>query len=225
MQVSDMNMAKSRTEVGLSIRMRRKELGLSQDDLAAQLSLSQQAVAKVEKGAIDISRWPWQRLEALRRALKWSPEEFTEKTGIELPGVSADQVLRDHALGVKSHIIPIVDAGAGLPSWTDTGEHIEVLLPEISGFDRNDLFAVRVKGDSMEPTLSEGDVVIFVKDGEPESGKIVAVHVPDDGLIVKRLQKVNGTWLLASDNPAHPPRPLREGERIFGVARAVVRRV
>ena len=65
----------------------------------------------------------------------------------------------------------------------------------------------------------------LAEDGEPESGKIVAVHVPDDGLIVKRLQKVNGTWLLASDNPAHPPRPLREGERIFGVARAVVRRV
>ncbi len=203
---------------------------MSQIDLAAKAGVSQSLISSLEKGATRPERMRIETLLGLMRALKWTPEEFERATGvkvrnIELPGVSADQVLRDHALGVKSHIIPIVDAGAGLPSWTDTGEHIEVMLPEISGFDRRDLFAVRVKGDSMEPTLSEGDVVIFVKDGEPESGKIVAVHVPDDGLIVKRLQKVNGTWLLASDNPAHPPRPLQEGERIFGVARAVVRRV
>jgi len=223
--VSDLNTAKSRADVGFAIRVRRKELGLSQDDLAAKLNLSQQAIAKVEKGSIDISRWPWQRLEALRRALKWTPEEFYKATGIELPGLREEQVLRDHALPVKTHIIPIVDAGAGLPSWTDTGEQIEVVLPEISGYDRRDLFAVRVRGDSMEPTLSEGDIVLFVRDGEPESGKIVAVHVPDDGLVIKRLQRVGDAWVLTSDNPAYPPRPLEEDERLFGVAKAVIRKV
>ncbi len=54
---------------------------------------------------------------------------------------------------------------------------------------------------------------------------VVAVHVPDDGLIVKRLQRVGDAWLLVSDNPAHPPRELEDGERIFGTAKAVVRRV
>ncbi len=203
---------------------------MSQIDLAAKAGVSQSLISSLEKGATRPERMRIETLLGLMRALKWTPEEFEQATGvkirnIELPGVSAEQVLRDHAFPVKSHIIPIVDAGAGLPSWTDTAEYIEVLLPEISGYNRKDLFAVRVRGDSMEPTLTEGDVVIFARDDEPESGKIVAAHVPGDGLIIKRLQKVNGTWLLVSDNPAHPPRPLQEGEEIFGVAKAVVRRV
>ncbi len=205
---------------------------MSQVDLAAKAGVSQSLISSIEKGAIRPERMRLETLLGLMKALRWSPEEFEEAVGVKLPILeqlkmreTEEQILRDHALPVKTHIIPIVDAGAGLPSWTDTGEQIEVVLPEISGYDRRDLFAVRVRGDSMEPTLSEGDIVLFVRDGEPESGKIVAVHVPDDGLIVKRLQRVGDAWLLVSDNPAHPPRELEDGERIFGVAKAVVRRV
>jgi len=71
------------------------------------------------------------------------------------------------------------------------------------------LFTVRVRSDSMEPTFSEGDIVLFVRASEPESGKIVAVHVPDDGLIIKRFQRVRDTWITTSDNPAYPPRNSR----------------
>ena len=86
------------------------------------------------------------------------------------------------------------------------------------------LFTVRVRSDSMEPTFSEGDIVLFVRASEPESGKIVAVHVPDDGLIIKRFQRVRDTWITTSDNPAYPPRELKDGERILDVAKAEVRR-
>lgn len=72
----------------MAIRRRRKQLGLSQDDLAAKLDISQQAVVKIEKGSTNIARWPWQRLEALRRALQWTPKEFAEATGIKLPAVT-----------------------------------------------------------------------------------------------------------------------------------------
>ena len=213
-----------------AIRARMRELGLTQPRLAKLVGKSPswtavQLLPNVEGTVRHFWAKEPESFRRLLRALQWTPEEFYKATGIELPGLREEQILRDHALPVKAHIIPIVDAGAGLPSWTDTGEQIEVVLPEISGYDRRDLFAVRVRGDSMEPTLSEGDIVLFVRDGEPESGKIVAVHMPDDGLIVKRLQRVGDAWLLVSDNPAHPPRELEDGERIFGVAKAVVRRV
>jgi len=65
---------------------------------------------------------------------------------------------------------------------------------------------------------------LFVR-GEPESGKIVAVFVSDDGLIVKRLQQVENARVLISDNSAYPLRLLNEEERLFGVAKAVIRKV
>ena len=97
---------RSRQDIGLEIRVRRKQVGLSQDDLAAKLGLSQSAIVKVEKGATDISKWPWQRLDALRRALQWTPEEFAEATGIKLPaGTGEPDVEPDKRLVFETTLV------------------------------------------------------------------------------------------------------------------------
>ncbi|MCS7069332.1 MAG: S24 family peptidase [Meiothermus sp.] len=111
-----------------------------------------------------------------------------------------------------------MDAGAGLPVWNEGGEFVILDLPELRGKPESELFAVRIQGDSMSPTYLNGDVVVCWTQGQPESGRVVAVHQHGDGLIIKRLQMVGSQVMLYSDNPAYPPMLLGEYDRVYGVA-------
>jgi SAM-dependent methyltransferase/SOS-response transcriptional repressor LexA len=77
-------------------------------------------------------------------------------------------------------------------------------------------FVVRITGDSMEPTLSQGDLVVFeYHRALRESGRIVIVAEFGDGAqagecAVKRLRAEAGGLRIVSDNPVYPPRKLAE---------------
>ncbi len=68
-----------------------------------------------------------------------------------------------------------------------------------------DASMIAVRGDSMEPTLSEGDrILVDQGDRRGQSGRIHVVR-HDGLLLVKRLARVPGGIELVSDNPAYPP--------------------
>lgn len=78
------------------------------------------------------------------------------------------------------------------------------------------LTCVQAAGDSMRPTIHDGDLVaVDAGRVEPLDGRLFAVRT-GAGLVVKRLRQAGGGWLLISDNPAHPPRPAAEEDRIVG---------
>ena len=62
---------------------------------------------------------------------------------------------------------------------------------------------IRVRGESMEPTLPDGCSILF--DRNRRERRICVVRT-NGGLIVKR----GGVWELASDNPAVAPEPRPE---------------
>lgn len=64
---------------------------------------------------------------------------------------------------------------------------------------------ISVAGDSMQPTLSDGDVILV--DRGDRRGVSGAIHVVrhDDVLLVKRLARTRDGVELLSDNPAYPP--------------------
>ena len=106
-----------------------------------------------------------------------------------------------------------VEASAGNGSLVDLERH----LSEFS-FDRewlrrltrsrpDQLALIRVAGDSMAPTLADGDDILVdqgVSGSRPRDG----IHVlrRDDVLLVKRLavHPANGTVSITSDNPTYP---------------------
>jgi len=61
-------------------------------------------------------------------------------------------------------------------------------------------------GDSMEPTIADGDVIMIdVVVDDLVSGRIYVVDLSGE-LLVKRIQRrVNGSILVLSDNPRYPP--------------------
>ena len=85
------------------------------------------------------------------------------------------------------------------------------------GFDRNwlrqvaraepgDLSIVRVTGDSMAPTLIDGDDVLVDRSDMSRLRDGIYVLRRDDTLMVKRLAlaPTSGTLTISSDNPAYP---------------------
>jgi len=89
---------------------------------------------------------------------------------------------------------------------------------ERNGFVPERLVAIRVKGDSMEPNLYEGDqVIINTADTRMEDGAVFAVNFEGQA-VVKRLSRDRGEWWLTSDNPdqvRHRRKSCRDGECII----------
>lgn len=83
------------------------------------------------------------------------------------------------------------------------------------GLDPQALSSIRVEGDSMEPTLREGDEILV--DCRPQRLR-EGIHVvrTGDALLVKRLVTGKpGVVVLLSDNPAYRPLELAPAEVVI----------
>lgn len=120
--------------------------------------------------------------------------------------------------------VPIAgDIAAGAPITAE--EHIEDVLSlprELTG--RGEVFALRVRGDSMiEAAICDGDLVVVRHQPEAHSGQIVAAMI-DGEATVKVLRRRNGHVHLEPRNPAYD---VIDGDRavVLGIVVAVLRSV
>lgn len=91
-------------------------------------------------------------------------------------------------------------------------------------FDPQKLVIVKVVGDSMAPTLLGGDkVMLDTRVTKALENAIYAIQT--DGLVrIKRLtRKIDGSFVISSDNPAYPSEfvPAAEADRLRIIGRAV----
>jgi phage repressor protein C with HTH and peptisase S24 domain len=96
---------------------------------------------------------------------------------------------------------------------------------ERKGYNPADLIAVRVKGESMETTLYEGDLVIInTADTKAVDGNVYAFNYEGEP-VIKRLTRDAGRWWLASDHPDQRKyhRKSCEGDECIIVGRVVKR--
>ena len=163
---------------------------MTQQDLASKLFVSQQAVGK------------WEREEA-------TPNPEAIATMSRIFGVSADILLGENPAppSTGGKWIPVLgDVAAGIP--IEAVENI-VDYEEISSqlAATGDFFALRIKGSSMEPKISEGDVVIVRKQSTADTGDIAIVLVNGDSATCKKIKRdSDGSLWLIPNNPAYEAR-------------------
>ena len=94
---------------------------------------------------------------------------------------------------------------------------IAVAADAVARWARADrLTCVRAEGDAMEPTIHDGDLVaVDAGRTDPANGEAFAV-LAEAGLVIRRLRRHDGRWLLTSDNRTHPPHELIDDDRILG---------
>lgn len=80
-------------------------------------------------------------------------------------------------------------------------------------------YALRVRGDSMEPEITDGSVIIVDPDRDPENGQVVVVRQNHDSeATVKRLVIDGGHRYLRPDNPRYPILQMADDAVFCGVA-------
>ncbi len=101
------------------------------------------------------------------------------------------------------------EALSGYLAFTRTWVRGRQLVPD-------QLAVIEVQGDSMEPTLHGGDVVLLdMRTQQPRDNTIYTLRL-DTELVVKRLRKDGSEWFIHSDNPAYRPEPLGADATIVG---------
>ncbi len=124
----------------------------------------------------------------------------------------------------KVALVPIlgrVPAGPAAGAYAEADGHV----PVVAGKDDVDsLFALRIKGDSMEPTLMDRDTVVVRWQETASTGDIVVARFEGEESTVKRLKLRPSGLLLVPDNTKYPPFPLAEG-RIAGKVLSLIRRL
>lgn len=106
-------------------------------------------------------------------------------------------------------LIPVVSqvfsAGKGqyLPDTEIYEEYISV-PSHLKKYGKKNLAASKVRGDSMEPTLFDGDTIICDINGYDGTDGIYTIHYKGNGW-VKRLQSTGDGVKIISDNPHYEP--------------------
>ena len=88
-------------------------------------------------------------------------------------------------------------------------------------FPAKEAFIVKAKGNSMEPKINPGDLVIAQKKKQAENGDLV-VCVNEESAIIKKFLKQGNQIILQSLNAKHNPIIASEDFRIEGIVRNVL---
>ena len=177
------------------IKYYRKKLGLTQEELGNYVGVQKSAIAKYENG----------RIENLKRT---TIEKLSELFGIlpsELLGISAT----NNVMSNTTNVIGVVPAGTPL-------EAIEDIIGEIeypSRFANKEVFALQIKGDSMNKVLPDGCIGLFEKTSTLENGEIGAIMVNGDDATVKKFYRLTDSYVLepVSFNPEQHPLIIKDG--------------
>jgi SOS-response transcriptional repressor LexA len=106
-------------------------------------------------------------------------------------------------------------------SWTQAGQAIdfseiprdwEEVVPSAVADER--AFGMRLRGDSMEPRFSDGDIAILLPSIAPTNGEIVVANLKNQGVLCKimHVQFDKNLVKLSGYNPAYPPMEYRLDE-------------
>ena len=222
------------TNCGKRLREWRKSKGFSQRDLAKELDVSQSYVGNIEAGRSEPSR---NFLRALSDRFNVSADWLLTGIGSAEAGLPPDlDRLKEtaRALGLefvvvdeasKQHVIDTDDDGGlvRIPRFAATAaagngainldgppeDHVAFPRDWLSGQGLRPAtsFLMTVRGDSMMPTLADGDLVMVDRArAEVASGRIYAYNDPDGhGTRLKRLHVDASGVVVRSDNPAADP--------------------
>lgn len=163
--------------------------GKEQNALAEYMNVSQATVSNWCRGV----KLP--RMDKIDRIC-----EFFNVTRSQL---MEDAPTHQSSKGVSIPILNTVVAGMPVDAYEDILGYEEITRELAS---TGEFFALRVKGDSMTPTLLEGDILIVRQQPDVESGDIAIVLINGDMATVKKVQKQDaGIMLVAYNQTVYEP--------------------
>lgn len=174
---------------GKRLKRLREEKGLTQKDLAEKLLLTPKAISFYELGSREPSG------DALIRMA----HILGTTTDYLLGNSTTKEADQKVGRGVRIPVLGRVVAGIPIEAVEEVLDYEEI-TPELAA--TGEFFALQVRGDSMEPTLRDGDVVIVKKQPTVDSGDIAIVLVNGNDATVKEIKESPSGITLIGHNVA-----------------------
>ncbi len=208
--------------LGEIIKDYRVKYEITMEDFAQMCGLSKGYISMLEKNENPRTKQPimptTKTLQAVAETLNISLSELMEKLNDSQPetNVTLEQVVLIPVLGM-------VRAGVGgLAQEGDCGTE-SADMKSLRGYARDEFFYLVVKGDSMEPRLYSGDLVLVRKQSGVDSGAYAVVTVDESEGVVKRVEYDKNSITLISQNHNYPPRKFvgEEMERVRIIGKVI----
>ena len=205
-----------------SLKQLRRKNRLSQKEFAEKLGINARTYASYERGERDISTAV---LLNICKTLNISSDELI---GNELK----EQKTQIDRIPIKENcmeLVPLVGkAAAGYTCHAEENITEYVCTDKESLKTGYDYFWLEVKGDSMEPSLLEGDLVLVQEQETLDTDCFAVVTVDNEDGLVKQVKIEHNRITLNSINPYYPPRIFEKEEmnriRIIGKVVEIKRR-
>lgn len=167
----------------------RLQKGWTQEKLAEIMNVGKSTISMYENG----NRTP--DFETL--------EEIADIFNVDLNRFStANSTHQMASTGIMIPVLGYVRAGIPIEAVEDILGYEEISRDMAR---QGEYFALSIKGDSMEPKISEGDVVIVRRQETVENGEYAVVLVNGNDATVKKFYKLETGIKLLSTNPSYDP--------------------
>lgn len=174
--------------LGQKLKMLREKSGKTQQEIATILCLNRVTYTQYEN---DKRVPPLESLKKLAEIYNVSIDELSGRP------------ISNHQSGIKIPVLGRVVAGIPIEAITEILDYEEITENLAA---TGDFFALVAKGDSMNPTIIDGDVLIIRKQDTVDDGQVGIVLIDGMDATVKRIHITAGGITLIGDNPAvFPP--------------------
>ena len=204
--------------LGEWIKNYRDTHSLSMQDMADMCGFSKAYIGQLEKGVNPSTGKPIsptiQAFDKIARAVGLDLDAFLR----ELDDTQLVTLLPDkkkeptsyHAKGVRIPVLGRVAAGIPIEAIEDIDEWEEI--PEAMA-KNGEYFALRITGNSMEPRMLDGDVVIVKRQSDVDNGDVAVVLVNGNDATVKQITKSEtGLTLIGWNLAVYTPRTYNKKE-------------
>ena len=177
------------------LKQLRNERGISQRQLAEFLKVAPSTISMYENGQREPN---FEVLESLADFFNVDLNYLLGKTN------KTTKIILDSesSKGIKIPVLGTVPAGIPITAVEDILDYEEI--PK-SWENQGEFFGLKIKGDSMYPTLENGDVVIVRKQSTADNGDTVIVMVNGDDATCKRYERSDTGIMLIPNNNAYAP--------------------
>ncbi len=185
-----------------------KQKNITPYKLAKLTGISQPAISMIVNNKRAASP---EKIEIISKVLGVSPSYFIE----EEPPEKAPLVVME-----KEYVVIPIISGVGTGGELVSDHYTLIRRADLS---RRTISAFEAYGDSMEPTIPEGYIVLIDPyDKELIEGKVY-LFVQNDGAIhtfflLRRVMKIGDEWYLVPDNRKYKPTKLTEFYMVIGKA-------
>lgn len=171
-----------------SLKILRTQRNLTQAQVAAEIGVDRTTYVKYENGKSEPNFEILQKLsDFYGKSIDFLINSMKAKGAADRLGEIVP-VLGDVAAGIP------IEAVENIVDW----EEIDYKMASTG-----EIFALRIKGDSMEPRIREGDIVIVRKQQAVDNGDIAVILVNGDSATVKKVKNCKTGIYLIPNNPAY----------------------